>query len=119
MKSKCGYLDKEITIGILKPIRDRFLSLFEQMCEEEKIEPSYAQRGLALALAYSTTYFEETMNPGSDMIEFYNEVKAVIEKSRKKGVSFVVHAAALELIIPLVLGVNIDDLENENKEKES
>lgn len=94
MSSECVYLSKEITQEVLEPICDRFLGLFEEMCEKEKIKPAYAQLGLALALAFTTKYFQVTMNLGSDFYEIAKEVNAVLEKSEKKGVHFAVRACS-------------------------
>lgn len=109
-QTKCVKFSKELTQKIWKNAGQRFLNAFEEMCYKEKMDPTHAQRGLALALAYSTLYFNETRDYGSDLCEIVDEVVVIREKSIKKGVPFSVQAFALALEIPIILGIDYANL---------
>jgi len=68
-------------------------------------------RGATLAIALSTECFTLTKDFESGIKEVYCDVEDVLENSKKKGIHFAKQAAALELLIPQILGMSYNDLD--------
>ena len=105
----CDYIDKKTTQYIHRNISQKFIELWNEL-SERKVPPQHILRGATLAVALSTRHFTITKEFGTGISEIYNDVAKVLEKSQKKGVHFACQAAALELIIPQLLGISYDDL---------
>ena len=106
--TECDYVSKETTKYIKENICKKFLDVWDEMIEQ-KIPPEHIKRGLALALSYSTRSFTITQNLGSEAEEIINDVLKIIEKYQNKGVHFAVQSSALEILIPIILGIDYGD----------
>ena len=101
----------EITAQYIRRIiAQRFIDLWNEL-SESKIPNQHILRGATLAVALSTECFKETKDFESGIKEVYCDVDDALENSRKKGIHFAKQAAALELLIPQILGISYSDLE--------
>jgi len=107
--TECDYVNKECAQYIHKNICQKFIDTWNDL-SDKKIPPEHIIRGLSLALSWSTGEFTVTQNPGPEIDEIMDDVLAILEKSQKKGVHFACQAAALELLIPTILGIDYCDL---------
>ena len=103
--TECDYVSKETTQYIREHICQKFIDTWDNLAGE-KIPHEHIKRGLALVMAYSTSYFTVTQNIGPEIREIINDVQKVLEESRKKGVHFAAQSAALEILIPVILGID-------------
>jgi hypothetical protein len=106
--TECDYVSKECTKYIKENICKKFSDVWDELIEQ-KIPPEHVKRGLALTLAYSVNYFTVTEKIGPEVREIMNDVQKIIEEHQKKGVHFAVQSAALEILIPVLLGIDYGD----------
>lgn len=108
--TECDYVSKECAQYIKENIYKKFLDVWDTLVDE-KIPPEHIKRGLALTLAYSVRDFTVTQNVGPEVREIMKEVQKILEKSQKKGVHFASQSAALEILIPVILGIDYESLQ--------
>ena len=107
--TECDYINKERAQYIQKNICQKFIDLWDDLSDKE-IPPEQILRGASLAVALSTRQFTVTEDLGPEVKEIIDDVITILEKSQKKGVHFACQAAALEILIPNILGIDYGDL---------
>ena len=107
--TECDYISKECAQYIKENICQKFIDTWDRLADE-KIPPEHIKRGLALTLTYSISYFAVTQKIGPEVREIIKDVQEILEKSQKKGVHFASQSAALEILIPVILGIDYESL---------
>jgi len=110
IQTHCDYIDKKTTQYIRRVIAQRFIDLWNEL-SESKVPDQHILRGATLAVALSTECFAVTKDFESGIKEVYCDVQDVLDQNKKKGIHFAKQAAALELLIPQILGISYNDLE--------
>lgn len=108
--TECDYVSKECAQYIKENICQKFIDVWDRLADE-KIPLEHIKRGLALTLAYSISAFTVTQNIGPEVREIMKEVQTILENSQKKGVHFASQSAALEVLIPVILGIDYESLQ--------
>ena len=108
--TECNYIDKTTTQYIQRIITQQFIDLWNEL-SASNVPNEHILRGITLATALSTRSFTLTKDFESGVGQVYDDVKVVIEENQKRGIHFAKQAAALELIIPQILGISFEDLE--------
>jgi len=110
IETHCDYIDKKTTQYIRRVITQRFIDVWNELAESN-VPQQHILRGATLAVALSTECFTLTKDFESGIGQVYDDVAKVIENNEKKGIHFAKQAAALELLIPQILGISYNDLE--------